>query len=291
MNWTDLAWLGAGLLLGLSFHLRSRQTNSAEIVPLPKQSLEQEPESAWQPLQLAYQMATEMSQFKGGFLARTSHELRSPLNGLIGMQQLILQDLCDNPEEEREFIAQAHESALKMIKVLDGVVAVARLQHGTTKMELQPLQLAALLQTVYDLTYLQAADRNLKLRLTLPDPDLYVLADPQHLRQVLLYLIDAAIDEMAEGNIHVSVPATMEAGCARIWIDCDRLLSLCEAVDLLQTPSKPGATIPSPGLNVMTSQILLLLMQGTLTVVEASDEDVQTRLECTVPLIAPEPIA
>ncbi|MEW5858349.1 MAG: sensor histidine kinase, partial [Cyanobacteriota bacterium] len=37
--------------------------------------------------QMAYHMATEMSQFKAGFLARTSHELRSPLNSLIGLHQ------------------------------------------------------------------------------------------------------------------------------------------------------------------------------------------------------------
>lgn len=291
MNWIDLVWLGVGLLLGLGFRLRSHQTNSAETVSLPKHSLEQEPSPSLQALQLAYQMATEMSQFKGGFLARTSHELRSPLNGMIGMQQLILQDLCDSPEEEREFIAQANESALKMIKVLDSVLAVARLQHGTAQMELQPLQLAALLQAVYDLTYLQAADRNLKLRLTLPDPDLYVLADPDHLRQVLLYLIDAAIVAMAQGSIHVSVQVESETGYAQIWIDCDCLLHLSEAVNLLQMPVEPEATIPSSGLNLLTCQILLSLMQGTLTVVEAPLEDKQTRLQCTVPLIAPDPIA
>ena len=42
--------------------------------------------------ELAYQMAQEMSDFKGGFLARVTHELRSPLNGLIGLHQLILED-------------------------------------------------------------------------------------------------------------------------------------------------------------------------------------------------------
>ncbi|MBW4691147.1 MAG: HAMP domain-containing histidine kinase [Lyngbya sp. HA4199-MV5] len=289
MNWTDLVWLGAGLLLGL--RLRSRQINVAEPASSPKHSPGQEPPALLQPLQLAYQMATEMSQFKGGFLARTSHELRSPLNGLIGMQQLILQDLCDSPEEEREFMAQAHESALKMIKVLDNVLDVARLEHGIAKMELQPLQLTALLQTVYDLTYLQADDRNLKLHLTLPDPDLYVLADPRRLRQVLLYLVDSSIAAMLEGSIRLSVQTETQTGHAHIWIDCDRSLNFSEPIDLLDAPPGIETAIPSSGLNLLTSQILLSLMQGTLAVAETSVENEQTRLKCTVPLVIPDSIA
>ncbi|XGV95910.1 MAG: sensor histidine kinase [Leptolyngbya sp. BL-A-14] len=294
MNWTDLVWLLLGLGLGLSLRLRSRQTistDSTEKSSLPEPPLEQDPQSSLQSLQLAYQLATEISQFKGGFLARTSHELRSPLNGMIGMQQLILQDLCDGPEEERDFIAQANQSALKMIKVLDHVVDVARLQHGTVKMELQPLQLTALLQSVYDLTCLQAADRNLKLELTLPDPDLYVFADPRRLQQVLLYLVDTSIAEMGEGYIHVSAHPVMETECVQLWIDCDRPLHFSEPIDCLQTHSKPEAVIPSPGLNLLTSQILLSLMGGTLTVVESTAGSEQTRLQCTVPLVMPEPIA
>jgi signal transduction histidine kinase len=82
-------------------------------------------------------MAKEMSQFKAGFLARTSHELRSPLSSLIGLHQLILADLCDSPEEAREFVAQANASALKMVKLLDEVIAVSKTEHGTNRLELR----------------------------------------------------------------------------------------------------------------------------------------------------------
>ncbi len=296
MNWTDLVWLGMGLALGLSWRWRSLRSRSAE-AESPSNHWEQDSPS-WEPLQLeslqlAYQLAMAMSQFKGGFLARTSHELRSPLNGLIGMQQLILQDLCDSPEEEREFIEQANQSALKMIKVLDNVLDVARLEHGTIKMELQPLQLAALLQAVYDLTYLQAADRNLKLRLILPDPDLYVLADPRRLQQVLLHLVDTLMVQMTEGRIQVSVQAA--TGYAHIWIDSDRAIDLSEPIDLLHLPSEPTAAIPSPGLNLLTLQILVSLMQGTLTLLApaaetAADEadNLQARVQCSIPLVVPD---
>ena len=61
-------------------------------------------------------MASEMSKFKAGFLARTAHELRSPMNSMISGLQLVISDLADDPEEERKFVSQAHSCALKTFK-------------------------------------------------------------------------------------------------------------------------------------------------------------------------------
>ncbi len=296
MDWTALVWLGLGLGLGL--RVRWRSPRSVELAALPDRPVEPD-QPELQALQVAYQLATEISQFKGGFLARTSHELRSPLNGLIGMQQLILEDLCDNPEEERAFIAQSNQSALKMIKVLDTVLDVARLEHGRLKMELQPLPLAELLQTIHDLTYLQAVDRSLQLQVILPDADLYVLADPLRLQRVLLHLVDGTIAQLQEGSIQISVsvsPGSLspENGYAHIWIDSDLPPALSEPIDLLQTPVTPTTPVPSPGLNLLTSQMLVSLMQGTLTVLavptgaETPADDVATqrlRMQCSLPLV------
>ena len=112
IGWSDLIYLGMGLGLGLGsswiWRLRqksSQQPEPAPKVPLPPQEIHLEKFDALseqlKQTQLAYQMASEMSKFKAGFLARTSHELRSPLSTMIGTLQLILSDLCDDPAEER----------------------------------------------------------------------------------------------------------------------------------------------------------------------------------------------
>ena len=95
--------------------------------------------------QLAYQMAAQMSQFKAGFLARTYHELRSPLTSLIGLHQIILNNLCESPEEERQFLTQAYDSAQKLMKLIDELVAVSQAEYGTAQLEIRPLQLASVL--------------------------------------------------------------------------------------------------------------------------------------------------
>jgi signal transduction histidine kinase len=204
--------------------------------------------------QLAYEMAKEMSQFKAGFLARTSHELRSPLSSLIGMHQLILSDLCDSPEEAREFVAQANASALKMVKVLDEVIAVAKTEHGTNQLEIQPLRLTKVFDELYRLTHMQAANRNLRFELVAPDPEIHVLADSRRFQQVLVGLVSIAIAQMESGSIQLSAGCSPESEEVHIWIDIEcptRLWS--EPVDLLsKTPDvemQPGQTAEfSPGI-------------------------------------------
>ncbi|MBD1888889.1 sensor histidine kinase [Coleofasciculus sp. FACHB-SPT9] len=258
--------------------------------------------------QMAYHMATEMSQFKAGFLARTSHELRSPLNSLIGLHQLILSDLCDNPAEEREFIAQAHASALKLMQLIDEIIAVAKTQHGTSRIEIQPVELAKVLEEVYNLTHLQAANRSIRLEVSPPAQEIYVLADPRRLQQVLLNLVDTAIARMNEGNIRVWVPSSPASGYRyiHIWIDAECPVSVwSEPVDLLKeqktqelvgAPSK-GAPRQMPqlseGMNLLIAQTLIEVMQGRLEVVAAQPADAAdpsggenlTRLQFSLPLV------
>ena len=94
-NWICLA-VGLGLGVGGNL-LVGRWGRVADSSPAP-QDTNQDPLTLEQlkQTQLAYQLAQQMSQFKAGFLTRVSHELRSPLNSMIGLHQLILSDFsCD----------------------------------------------------------------------------------------------------------------------------------------------------------------------------------------------------
>jgi signal transduction histidine kinase len=219
--------------------------------------------------QLAYQMAEEMSQFKAGFLARTTHELRSPLNGLIGLHQLILSDLCEDAAEEREFIGQAHERALKLLHLIDEILSIARTEHGTNKLDIQPQSLAAILGEVNDLTYMLAANRNFPLHILLPEPEIYVLADRRWLRQILVNLVDTAIAHTEEGGICISSSFSTTSNSVLIWLDVpDHALPTSEPIDLMKsenTVQKNAAF--SPGMKLLLNQTLLEVMGGKLEIV------------------------
>jgi light-regulated signal transduction histidine kinase (bacteriophytochrome) len=241
-------------------------------------------------MELAYRMAEEMSMFKAGFLARASHELRSPLSSLIGLHQLIISDLCENPEEEREFLVEANNAALKLVKLLDEVIAVAKAEHGTASLELQPINLRQLFQEVHNLVHLQAANRSLRLQISPPPETLFVMAEPRRLRQVLVNLIDRAILKMQLGGIRVSVAnvAKMEdTTLVIVWIDvdCDPQ-EWVEPLDLLNTPAENISEKLSPGLNFLLDQTLMEVMASKIEIIAAESPEI-TRFQCSIPLATP----
>lgn len=232
--------------------------------------------------QLAYKMAAQMSQFKAGFLARTSHELRSPLSSMIGLHQLILSDLCESPEEQKEFIGQAYHSALKLMKLIDEIVAVSKTEYGSNRLNLESLQLAEIFTEINRLTHLQAANRNLQLEIVTPEPTVYVFADRSRLIQLIFNLIDSGISLMETGTIKVSITdVTSETIIVEIDLECPMALWYGEETiepnvnstnleELRQFLQKISL---SSNMKLLLSQTLLETMGGSLEVLDLSHQN------------------
>jgi His Kinase A (phospho-acceptor) domain len=309
-NWIYLA-AGLGVGLGTRWLLPPKSTifptNLNPMQPIPKPTEQNNSDQVLQQTQLAYLMAHQMSQFKGGFLARTSHELRSPLSNIIGLHQLILSDLCDDPAEERKFIAQANEAALQLVKLMDEVLNVARIEHGTNQISIQPLQLSFVLEEVCNITRMIVANRRHKLQLSPLDPEIYVLADPRWLRQIILSLIDAAMFCIDDGGtFNLSVSLVPESDLVSIWIDAPLATSTWnDPVDLMhsdrsylellnkssdiQLDITPHQT--PPGLVLLLNQTLLEVMHGKLDILPAPTDSEQaptTRIQISIPQLTPD---
>ncbi|MDM9380694.1 HAMP domain-containing sensor histidine kinase [Chlorogloeopsis sp. ULAP01] len=297
MDWSNWIYLGAGLLLGMGVNgllLRTKKSSSSLVLPVEQQNIAKLQEQLKQ-TQLAYHMAQEMSQFKAGFLARTTHVLRSPINGLIGLHQLILSNLCENPEEEREFIHQAQERALKLLKLIDEILNIARLEHGTSKLDLQSQSLAELLQEVYDLTYMLAENRNFPFKVLLPDPEIQIFIDFRWCRQALLYLIEAVIAQTEEGSIYISSQVASANNLVHIWLDVPfYAVSQSESIDLIKSehlPSESNEENPKflAGMNLLLAQVLLEVMGSKLEIIPFPDAQATTedmiRLQLSIPLV------
>ncbi len=247
--------------------------------------------------ELRYLMAAQMGQYKAGFLARTSHELRSPLTSLISLHQLILSDLCDSPTEERDCIAQAQQAAFKLMKLLDAILAVAKTDYGMEPLQIQPLQVARVFADLECLTGMVAADRNLKLEFSPPDGSLYLLGERSCCRQVLLSLIDTAISILKDGSIQVTSHSLPREGrvLIRIDVDCDASIWSEPVPWHDETPTATPTAVKSfnqklessPGMKLKLSQNLLEIIQSDLTVLDLTAENHNqplTRLECSFPL-------
>lgn len=253
--------------------LEQEEENSAPVV-------QEETSLVW----LAYVRALERAQFQGGFLARTAHELRSPLSSLMGLQQLILTDLCDSPEEERQCVAQSYEASQNLHRLMDQLIRVAKLEQGSQRLDIQSMDLDMLLEDVESFVHLQVADRNCRFHLSQSAQTFYGKGDYNSLRQVLVMLVEAALAQQASeirlgldsGDREIKVQLwsdkpwapmaelreQLEKGPLLSWSE-DRLAQLKQSLS-----QEPGASfVPyrlSPGMTLLVSQLILALNNGSL---------------------------
>lgn len=297
MDWSHWIALGVGLGLGT---LASKLSQPSQL-PTPRE-MEPAPPPVANTAELEAQLAqlqldagaiADIMQFKGGFLARVSHEIRSPLSKIISTHQIILADLCNDTAEEREFLEQANVAALKMVELLDEIMKVAKIERGKLPLKIERLSLETVFEEVYCLTYLQATDRNYPFNVDFPDDSLQIEADFKMLRQILVNLIQSAIEGMEAGTLNFS--AFPEETQVRIWLD-----SPCapdawnDPVDLFEKEHKPAegnAVQLSPGLSFLMNQLLLEQMGGRLEILAPptdSDPAHLTRIQCSLPRATPD---
>jgi K+-sensing histidine kinase KdpD len=145
----------------------------------------------------------EMNQFKSSFLARSAHELRSPLSSLIALHQLILEGLCDSPQEEREFIAKGKDYGLKLLDLLNQLIDISKIEVGALPLNLQLISLNELLNKVHDLVKVYAKNKGLRLQFNLLDQDENIIGDKKIIQQVLVMIINSIISLVEEGEIKI----------------------------------------------------------------------------------------
>ena len=221
-----------------------------------------------------YQQKAEAAErLKSEFLSNISHEIRTPLNGIIGFLQLILAGMTDHPEEQNEFITEAHQLSLHLLNILNNILDAANIETGKIELDFSPVNLKDLFQHIEHLTRPQAEIKNLSFQmeiLTISDKIL-VQGNYQRLLQVMLNLVGNAIKFTHQGGITVSAdliphkhPATVKITVTDTGIGVspdnqDKLFQLFSQVDGSRTRQYGGT-----GLGLVISQRLIQAMGGEL---------------------------
>ena len=239
------------------------------------------------PLQLAYHRALEMAQFQGGFLARTAHELRSPLNKIISLQQMIIEGLCDDPEEEREFVSETLAASLKLLEYLDFLIRVSKIELGRIVPAPQAVSLTEILGRVKDMTHLQVTDRNLRLEITPPSEDIQVWVDPTWLQNLLTTLIEVSLDSCDRGTIRLHMATETPPDLCCLLMEDDRPADCWQEPSQLDPQADFNLEKPLPSsLRMSLVQAMLTAMNGTLSLVNTADgqQETTTCLQIGLPL-------
>ena len=161
-------------------------------------------------------------QFKSEFLANTSHELRTPLNSIIGFLQLISEGLCEDPEEERQYIDNALVSAMHLLTLITEVLDIAKIEAGKMTLLIDDVNIETLFQEVHSLTYVQAQKEGLDMSYDVRCEDeesAVVRVDINKTKQVLVNLVSNSIKFTRGGGIRMwAEPDTQRSDMMRFAV-------------------------------------------------------------------------
>ena len=218
----------------------------------------------------ARQEAEEASASKSMFLSRTSHELRTPLNAILGFAQLLEQDL--SPGKQRDSVSLIKGAGQHLLKLINEVLEIARIESGEISLELTPIPINTLLEeaTHYIAPIGKIRDIEIKCEIA---PDLWAKANRQKLLQVVLNLLSNALKY---GPVSAAVQLNAYRHQDSIVIEVQDSGSGIPAAlrERLFTPfDRLGAEntkIEGTGLGLALSKQIVLAMNGSIGV--ASDK-------------------
>lgn len=160
---------------------------------------------AWaEELEIAWKEAKTANQVKSQFLATTSHELRNPLNIIINCVRLVREDLCDNREEEMEFLKRADETAIHLLGIINDLLDISKIEAGKLSVVTAPIDLRQILLEVINLQSVNVQQKGLQLKCELGHEPIPIEADEIKLKQVIINIIGNAAKFTDEGSIKIS---------------------------------------------------------------------------------------
>ena len=144
-------------------------------------------------LRTAKEKAEQLNQAKSAFLATVSHEVRTPLNGVLGLLRT-LQDDGQLSERQYKQVSTAHHSAEQLLAILNQILDLSKLEAGKLELEESPFDVREIIQSAISLVEAQFVEKGLKLDFSVAQsvPQM-VVGDSGRLRQILLNLLNNAV--------------------------------------------------------------------------------------------------
>lgn len=219
-------------------------------------------------LQRAKEAAEAANLAKSRYLTGISHELRSPLNAVLGYAQLLEAD-PSIPPARRDAISVIRRSGEHLGDLIEGLLDISKIEAGRLDLHMEQVRLPQLLDQLVYMFRLQAEAKGLNFNYvqetSLPE---FVKTDEKRLRQILINILSNAIKYTEKGHIRFHVRYRSQVaeftitdtgeGIARE--DVERIFQPFERV------KRPGSTISGTGLGLTITRLLTDIMGGDIAV-------------------------
>ena len=217
------------------------------------------------------QLANAANHAKSDFLANTSHEIRTPMNAILGMNEMILKESRD--PEIRQSALDIRKAGNHLLSIINNILDISKIESGKMELYKADYHLWQMLKDIEEGIFESVHEKGLKFVLEL-DRNLpeHLYGDEDHVRQVIMNLLDNAVKYTMKGTItlnvkgqlieHSGVKLTISVKDTGLGIrheDIGKLFHSFERVNLNETQSIQGA-----GLGLTLVRYLMELMDGTV---------------------------
>jgi two-component system sensor histidine kinase TorS len=227
--------------------------------------------------------AERANQAKTAFLATMSHEVRTPLSGVLGTLRLLQKTQLDQQQEKYIGLSQAAAEAL--LGILNGILDYAKVEQGQMQMEHLPYQLAKVEANMVALMAGAATEKGLKLDVHIPDQlrRQTLVGDQGKVQQVLFNLLGNAIKFTTVGYIELHVSLVDEDGPnERLRFEVrDTGLGMPDDLHLTlfqpftQYDASTSRRFGGTGLGLSICKTLVAAMEGTIGISNRIENDVK----------------
>ncbi len=242
-------------------------------------------------LEIAWKEAKTANQIKSQFLATTSHELRNPLNIIINCIRLVEEGLCDDREEEMEFLKRADETTIHLLGIINDLLDISKIEAGKLSVISTPIDLRQILLEVINLQSVNVQQKGLQLICELDPQAIPIKADAAKLKQVLINVIGNATKFTDTGSITISTEIQSSSGKSQVVVavkDTGIGIDPTQQHKLFRPFVMVNGTttrqFEGTGLGLAISRNLIELMGGSITL-ESVGLHQGTTLKITLPLI------
>lgn len=222
----------------------------------------------------ARKLAEDANNAKTSFLFNMSHDIRTPMNAIIGFRDL-LEKHQDNPEKRADYLRKIEDASIVLLSIINNVLEMARIEKGTVELDETAWSADQFSDIVYSIFIDMMNKKGLQFTRELNVEHQYVYCDPIKLREVIINILSNAYKYTPKGRVHMQIdelPCDKEGYIYYRTTISDTGLGMSEDFlphlfeEFSREHNTTDAKIEGTGLGMPIVKRLVDLMHGTIEV-------------------------
>lgn len=226
-------------------------------------------------MEMELEKERHVSELKAAFLFNISHDIRTPMNAIMGFTALAKRHLEDK-ERLRDYLDKVDESNRHLLELIDDLLEMSRLDYGRVEIKSEPCRLQSQMESILGMFHAQMEEKQISLKTEINLPEEDVLVDALRFRRVMENLISNAMKfTLPHGTVKISAQQKQvsDSGYARysfkvsdngIGMTEEFMRHMYEAFEREETSTKTGYI--GTGLGLTITKKLLDIMGGSISV-------------------------